>query len=75
MPRLTRRNEGPTEEGPAEGEVRGEARTLLKLLRLRSFAVDDVTAEGILATTEVAVLDPWVERSLSARSLDGVFGG
>ena len=31
-----------------------------------------VTAERILATTEVAVLDQWVEPSLSARSLDEV---
>jgi hypothetical protein len=68
------RNEGRA-EGEVRGEVRGEARTLLKLLRLRGFAVDDVTAERILGTTEVALLDQWVERSLSARSLDEVLGG
>ncbi len=72
------RNEGRNEgraEGRAEGEVRGEARTLLKLLRLRGFAVDDATAERVLGTTDVSVLDRWVERSLSARSLQEVLEG
>ncbi|MBK6515137.1 MAG: hypothetical protein IPM79_19780 [Polyangiaceae bacterium] len=68
------RNEGRA-EGRNEGEVRGEARTLLKLLRLRCFVVDDVTVERILGTTEVALLDQWIERSLSARSLAEVLGG
>ena len=65
------RNEGRA-EGRNEGRAEGEARTLLKLLRLRGFAVDDATAERVLATTDVSVLDRWVERSLSARSLQEV---
>ena len=68
------------EEGRAEGEARGraqgraegEARTLLKLLRLRGFAVDEASAGRILATTDLATLDRWVERALSARSVDEV---
>jgi predicted transposase YdaD len=56
-------------EGRAQGRAEGEARTLLKLLRLRGFAVDESTAERILTTTEVATLDRWVERALSARSV------
>jgi hypothetical protein len=56
-------------EGEARGRAEGEARTLLKLLRLRGFAVDEATAERILTTTEVATLDRWVERALSARSV------
>ena len=59
-------------EGEARGRAEGEARTLLKLLRLRGFAVDEATAERILTTTEVATLDRWVERALSARSVDEV---
>lgn len=56
-------------EGENRGEVRGEARTLLKQLRLRGFSVDEATAERILTTTDVALLDRWVERVLSARTL------
>jgi predicted transposase YdaD len=70
---------GSRNEGRAEGRcaVRSaaKARTLLKLLRLRGFAVDDATAERVLATTDVSVLDRWVERSLSARSLEEVLEG
>lgn len=65
------RAEGRT-EGRAQGRAEGEARTLLKLLRLRGFAVDEATADRILTTTDLDTLDRWVERSLSARSLDEV---
>ena len=68
------RNEGRA-EGRNEGRAEGEARTLLKLLRLRGFAVDDATAERVLGTTDVSMLDRWVERSISASSLEEVLEG
>jgi hypothetical protein len=49
--------------------------TLLELLRLRGFVVDETTAERILATTDEALLDRWVARLLSARTLDEVLEG
>jgi predicted transposase YdaD len=58
--------------GRAQGRAEGEARTLLKLLRLRGFAVDEATAGRILSTKDVATLDRWVERALSARSVADV---
>jgi len=48
---------------------------LLKLLRLRGFVVDEATAERILATSDEALLDRWVERVLTARTLDELLEG
>ncbi len=60
------------EEGRAQGRAEGEASTLLKLLRLRGIVVDEATAGRILSTKDVATLDRWVERALSARSVADV---
>ncbi len=57
----------------AEGEARGEARLLLRILRRRGFAVTADVEARLLATTDLARIDRWADRALDAASLDAVF--
>jgi hypothetical protein len=58
-------------EGRVEGETKGRAETLLKLLRLRFTSVPESAAERVMHAG-VATLDRWVERVLTAGSVDDV---
>ena len=58
-------------EGRIEGETKGRAETLLKLLRLRFASVPDSAAERV-THADAATLDRWVERVLTAGSVDDV---
>ena len=57
----------------ARGEVRGEAKMLLKILDARKLLVDDATRARILECSESAVLERWAERALTATTIDDVF--
>ncbi|MDP3208072.1 MAG: hypothetical protein Q8M65_02890 [Rhodoglobus sp.] len=57
----------------ARGEVRGEAKMLLKILDARNLSVDEAARARILACTESAVLERWAERALTATRIDDVF--
>lgn len=57
----------------ASWEARGEAKMLLKVLAARGLTVDEATRAKILACTDVAQLERWGERAVSASSLDEVF--
>ena len=59
-------------EGLLEGEARGEAKLLQKLL-VRRFGALPVWAEAKLAVADSAQLEMWGERVLEARSLETVF--
>ena len=59
-------------KGRAEGEVKGEARTLLKLIKLK-FGGHPEWVEARLNTADRAQLDQWVEAILTADSLDELF--
>jgi hypothetical protein len=61
-------------EGEAEGEVKGAARILLKLLRKR-WTVPEAVAERVLACQDVEQIDAWSERALDVATLDEVFAG
>ncbi|MBL9024380.1 MAG: hypothetical protein JNL21_19450 [Myxococcales bacterium] len=65
------REEG-REKGREEGEARGRAKTLLRLLRLRGFTVEEAASARIAATTDVAQLDRWLDRVLTAKSVEEV---
>lgn len=67
------REEG-REEGRTEGRAEGRAATLLRLLRLRGFVVDELESTRILDTTDTELLDRWLDRVLTAKSLDEVLG-
>ena len=58
-------------EGEAKGRVDGRAEVLLKRLRLRFASVPDGAAERVMHA-DAATLDRWVERVLTAGSVDDV---
>ncbi|WP_405160570.1 hypothetical protein OG203_29775 [Nocardia sp. NBC_01499] len=61
-------------EGKAEGEVEGEAKSLLRVLRKRGFEVSDALAARVAGHTDTEQLDVWLDRAVDADSLDEVFG-
>jgi aryl carrier-like protein len=60
-------------EGAVEGEVRGEARMLVRILRGRGFVVGAEVEARVLATDSVDALERWADRALTAASLEDVF--
>ncbi len=60
--------------GKAEGEIRGEAKLLLKLLRFKGFGISPELAARVESCGDIAQLDRWAERVLTASTLDDVFG-
>jgi hypothetical protein len=58
-------------EGRVEGRAEGRAETLLKLLRLRFATVSEAASERVMHA-DIATLDRWVERVLTATSVDDV---
>ena len=59
------------ELGEARGEARGEAKTLLKLLKLKFGTVPEEAEEKINSADKVQ-LDYWVEKILTAQSVDSL---
>jgi hypothetical protein len=59
--------------GRAEGEAHGEARSVLKVLAARGINVSDGQQERILACTDLAVLDRWIEKAVTVTSADELF--
>ena len=59
--------------GVALGEVKGEAQTLSKLIKLK-FGEQPDWVEARLNTADKAQLDQWVGAILSASSLEALFG-
>ncbi|MBL8716887.1 MAG: hypothetical protein JNL79_12870 [Myxococcales bacterium] len=51
----------------------GRQQSLLRVFAARGFAVDAPTRERIESCTDQALLDEWVERAVTAESLDDVF--
>jgi predicted transposase/invertase (TIGR01784 family) len=61
-------------EGEAKGKAEGKAETLRKLLTLKFGELSEAAASRIASASE-AELDRWVERVLSADTLNAVIGG
>ncbi|MEX1369313.1 MAG: Rpn family recombination-promoting nuclease/putative transposase, partial [Nannocystaceae bacterium] len=61
-------------ESKAEGKAEGKAEVLLKLLQLR-FGPLPETTRAMVDNAKSEQLDIWVERVLTAKSLDEVFAG
>ena len=69
------RAEGRTEgraEGRTEGRVEGCVRALLRILASRGFALDPRQEQTVRGCTDTAVLDRWIDRALTAKSVDEV---
>jgi hypothetical protein len=60
-------------EGEILGEIRGEAKLLLKLLRFKGFVISPELAARVESCGDIAQLDRWAERVLTASTLDDVF--
>ncbi len=60
------------EEGIAAGRAEGEIRSLLTVLNAR-FAVPAHITRRVGETTDEDLLNTWVERAISAPTLDAVF--
>lgn len=56
-----------------EGEAKGKAEAILKVLGRRSIEVDDESRERIKSCTDLAVLDGWLDRSFDVASASGLF--
>jgi predicted transposase YdaD len=65
------RQEG-REEGRREEAIRTRQQTLLRQLRARFPDVPQATTDVVNATRDVAQLDAWLDRVVSARNLDEV---
>ncbi|CAM3971500.1 hypothetical protein NONI108955_02180 [Nocardia ninae] len=61
-------------EGKTEGNVEGEAKALLRVLRKRGFHISDTLAARVAGHTDIEQLDVWLDRAVDAASLDEVFG-
>lgn len=58
--------------GEARGEARGEGRAVLTVLEARGVAVPEAVRERILACTDLAQLDVWLRRAVTASAAEEV---
>jgi hypothetical protein len=61
-------------EGRAEGRAEGEAKMLLRVLAARGFSLPDEIRERVTGCTDLAQLESWGERAVTARSVREIFG-
>jgi hypothetical protein len=61
--------------GEARGEARGEGRAVLTVLDTRGIEVPAAVREQVLACTDLAQLDIWLRRALTATTADDVIRG
>ena len=60
-------------EGEAKGKAEGKAEDLLKIFARRGLELSDAQRALILATTELALLDRWIDRVLEVTAARDVF--
>jgi hypothetical protein len=60
-------------EGEARGRAEGEAAMLLRVLAARGFTVPDSIRQRVQACTDVARLEAWGDRAVTAGSLEEIF--
>ena len=57
-------------KGKAEGEAKGKAEAILRVLGARRLPVADAQRARVLACTDLALLDRWLDRAVTAASAD-----
>ncbi|MDH6625230.1 hypothetical protein M2271_003034 [Streptomyces sp. LBL] len=62
-------------EGEAAGEAKGEAKAILRFLEVRDIPVPDDARERILTCTDLDVLNRWLDRTVTAETVDDLFAG
>jgi predicted transposase YdaD len=60
-------------EGEARGRAEGEAAMLLRVLAARGFTVPEDIRQRIQSCTDLARLEAWGDRAVTANSLDEIF--
>jgi hypothetical protein len=61
------------DRGKAEGEATGEAKALMMILKRRGMTITDEQQRQIVACTDLATLDRWLDRAFSVTSVDELF--
>jgi len=59
--------------GEAKGEVKGIAKSILKVLHARGVSVPQESRERIEACKDTEQLDIWLDRAVTAKSIDDLF--
>jgi hypothetical protein len=57
----------------AEGKAEGKAEAILRVLAKRGVAVPDEVRERISACVDLAMLEQWLDRAVTAASVDELF--
>jgi hypothetical protein len=60
-------------EGRAEGRAAGEATMLLRVLAVRGFTVPDDIRQRVQSCADLAQLEAWGDRAVTAESIDEIF--
>ncbi|MFE7480691.1 hypothetical protein [Streptomyces sp. NPDC057552] len=63
------------DEGRLEGRVESRGEGILRILAVRGVAVPDEARQRITDCKDLAVLDVWFERAVTAPTADAVFDG
>lgn len=66
---FTRAQRQNFERGRAEGEAKGKAEALLKIVTQRGLTLTTEQRRGIMACTDVVTLERWLDRALSVSSV------
>lgn len=61
------------QEGQAQGEAKGRARSVLGVLEMRDVSASPETQERIMGCTDLAVLDGWFQRAFSVAKAEELF--
>jgi hypothetical protein len=65
--------DGLLDQGRAEGRAAGEATMLLRVLAVRGFTVPDDIRQRVQSCADLAQLEAWGDRAVTAESIDEIF--
>jgi hypothetical protein len=65
--------DGLIDQGRAQGRVEGEAQMLLRILTARGLDVPEHIRVIVTECTDIARLEAWADRAVTATSLDDIF--
>ncbi|MCY1073170.1 hypothetical protein [Archangium lansingense] len=61
-------------QGLEQGRAQGQAEGVLRILAARGILVDEQVRQRMLTCTDMAILDRWFDRALTATTLSEVLG-
>ncbi|PRX52066.1 hypothetical protein B0I32_13376 [Nonomuraea fuscirosea] len=60
-------------EVEAKGEAKGEAKSILRILDKRGIPTDQAFRDKIMETTDIALLEDWIDRALDVTTAEDIF--